>query len=160
MKEVAGYSIWWICMYNGSLSRRSVKLGRKVRNSFKAVSRIVQELIRPENGIFLFVRLVRVVKQWFTSLKNVEVHIISETSVYTQDLARLIPRPLLISDKKSYSSDIVIRMRPTRFLITCGEIDFSCDCSLTIPCWYTSTLERKKRGRTQPRTIIRLPRRN
>ena len=38
----------------------------------------IHELIRVVNGIFQLVRLVRVVKQWFTSRTDSELHIISE----------------------------------------------------------------------------------
>ena len=43
----------------------------------------IHELIRVVNGIFQLVRLVlviRVVKQWFTSRTDSELHIISETA--------------------------------------------------------------------------------
>ena len=40
----------------------------------------IHELIRVVNGIFQLVRLVRVVKQWFTSRADSELHIISETA--------------------------------------------------------------------------------
>ena len=40
----------------------------------------IHELIRVVYGIFELVRLVRVVKQWFTIRTDSELHIISETA--------------------------------------------------------------------------------